>query len=170
MHRRSHSAVSVEHYVTTPSVPTHAHCHGLCGDAPAQNAREGCGVIAHRIRWKCILFLVFFMSGALLWPGTFTGRALNAESEIPIPRAQDESGSGALTMSQRRVKYHACVRAGKHECFKRMQTAVDWCMKNPDQCRSLLVRGRISAQAYGDQVGDECRVEQETKCRRKWGL
>jgi hypothetical protein len=152
----------------TPTFADYRACHH---DARTNMMRVPCKGTRHGSLGSGILILAVVLSGALLAPGEFLGDALGPASTPVTPQTrQEKTDATGITRSQRRVKYNACVRAGKHDCFKRMQAALDWCMKNPEQCRPLLEGGRTSVQAYGDQVGEKCTREQEQKCRQEWGL
>ncbi len=171
MHGKSHSTAP-------PQSKGWARPTPACADDNVSHHDKGANMTGfarrgkrHESRRGRILILAVVLSCALLAPGEFLSDALSVESAPLTPQTQqDKSETAGLTRSQKRVKYNACVTAGKHECFKRIQAAVDWCMKNSGECRPLLEGGRMSVQAYGDQVGAKCMQEQEQKCRQEWGL
>jgi hypothetical protein len=172
MHEKVESNPSIQLNAAAPRTPTFDDSHA-CRHNERSESAGGAGMekTRHGIWRRRILILTVVFVGALLAPGEFLGEALNSKTEPLVSQnRQDDTDSAALKMSRRRVKYNACVQSGKHECFRKMQAAVDWCMKNRDECRPLLESGRMSVQAYGDQVGEKCMRDQEQKCRQEYGL
>jgi|GEM_PF-3182350 len=82
------------------------------------------------------------------------------------------SGRGAqyLEESRRRVKYNACIKSGRPDCYAKAQEAIEWCMKNWDQCFPLISGAGVHAGTYGDQIAEKCFRELDRKCREESGM
>lgn len=70
----------------------------------------------------------------------------------------------------KRNKYRLCVRIGEGECRAKYRQALEWCLKNPDECVLLIKGAGVSPRQYADQEAAKCRNELDRKCRAQAGF
>jgi len=92
-----------------------------------------------------------------------------AEQAAPGQKREPEMSKPDQYRQQavRRMKFNACVKIGKVQCYRKYQDAVEWCDKNWQQCYPLIEGIGVHAANYGEQVFRKCRSELEDRCRKE---
>jgi len=90
-------------------------------------------------------------------------------ADVVTGQAENSKADNYWDSVQKQRKFNQCLKLGRGECYKKYQDAVDWCLKNWNECLPMIKRTGVYAGAYGQQVADQCKRELEEKCRAEAG-
>lgn len=90
-------------------------------------------------------------------------------ADVPGGQAQDSEAAKYWESIEKQRKLNVCLKLGRGECYRKYQEAVDWCLKNWNECLPMIRHVGVYAGAYGNQIAEKCRKELEEKCRGEAG-
>jgi len=99
----------------------------------------------------------------------WSAQAWAQPADVSDRQSQDYDAAKYWDSVEKQRKVNQCLKLGRGECYKKYQEAVDWCLKNWNECLPMIKRTGVYAGAYGQQVAEKCRKELEEKCRTEAG-
>ncbi|MBI4962443.1 MAG: hypothetical protein HY913_04135 [Desulfomonile tiedjei] len=105
----------------------------------------------------------------LFGPWIFFHEAWAEPADVTGGQPQDAEAAKYWESVERKRIRNRCLKLGKQECYKKYQDAVDWCLKNWNECLPMIRHTGVYAGAYGEQVAEQCKRELEEKCRIEAG-
>jgi len=106
---------------------------------------------------------------ALAFLGTLFQEAWGQPADVPGGQAQDSEADRYWQSVERQRKLNTCLKLGRRQCYEKYQAAVEWCLKNWNECFPMIKHAGVYAGAYGEQIAEQCRKELEERCRREAG-
>jgi hypothetical protein len=96
-------------------------------------------------------------------------QAFAQSADLPGGQSQDNDAAKYWDSVGKQRRVNQCLKRGRGECYKKYQEAINWCLKNWNECLPMIKHTGVYAGAYGQQVAEQCRKQLEEKCRTEAG-